>query len=66
MKNTKKLSRDHVYILSLLSHGPMDIRTLVNASFGTNKRIVKILGDLVSMNLIQRIWDKGGFLYKKV
>jgi hypothetical protein len=66
MKNMKKLSRDHMYILSLLGHGPMDIRTLVNASFGTNKRIIKILGDLVTMNLIQRIWDKGGFMYKKV
>jgi hypothetical protein len=66
MKNLKNLSRDHVYIMSLLAHGPMDIRTLVNASFGTNRRIKKIIEDLMVLNLIERLWKNGGYLYKKV
>ncbi len=66
MKSTKKMSIDHLYILGLLDCAPMDIRTLTNVSFGTNKRITKIIEDLLFRNLIERIWDNGGFLYKKV
>jgi hypothetical protein len=66
MKSPKKLSRDHFYILSLLDCAPMDIRTLTNVSFGTKKRINKIVEDLVVRNLIERIWDNGGFLYRKI
>ena len=66
MNNQKRLSREHVYLLSLLDCGPMDIRTLTNVSFGTRKRIKGLIEDLVVQDRIVQIWDKGVFLYRKV
>jgi hypothetical protein len=66
MKIRKKMTREHMYLLSLLESGPMDISTITNVSFSTRKRIRGLIEDLMTQNLIIRMWDNGGFLYGKV
>ncbi len=62
---TKQLGTEHSFILRLLGHGEISAATLTSANFGTMSKTIRMLEDLVGLDLVERKWRGDSIKYKR-